>query len=186
MMPERYVAGLDAIDGDRPGVYGVRHVRRPASWRIICSYEDGHRNKAALFAGMAAAGQTETVGSWEWHHVVERQHYADIDFQGRIEVLYRSELPCVLLINTEHRAYNRLLHISETDELHRDHNLPADLLVRSKQVKAEAGNIAAHTALRARVSALRRLYRNAYTGDAVLIRIADNVFDHALTALRPV
>lgn len=184
MMPEKFVAGLNAIDGDRPGVYGVRHARQPASWRLICSYEDGANHKAALFAAMSAAGQTETARSWEWHHVVERQHYADIDFLGRIEVLYRSELPCVLLINTEHRAYNRLLHISETDELHRDHSLPADLLVRSQKVKIEASNLNAHPQLRARVHHLRQLYRNAYSGDAVLIRIADNVFDDALTSLQ--
>lgn len=184
MMPEYYVDGLNAIDADRPGVYGVRHARQPASWRIVCSYEDGLRHKAALFGAMAADGQSEARGSWEWHHVVERQHYADIDFEGRIEVLYRAELPCVLLSKTEHRAYNRLLHITETDELHRDHNLPADLLVRSRKVAAEARNLGAHPALRARVAALRHLYRNAYAGDAVLIRIADNVFDHALAVLR--
>jgi hypothetical protein len=184
MMPEHYVAGLNAIDGDRPGVYGVRHARQPASWRIICSYEDGIRHKSALFGAMAAGGQAEAAGRWEWHHVVERQHYADIDFDGRLEVLYRSELPCVLLINTEHRAYNRLLHITETDELHRDHNLPADLLVRSRTVAAAARNLNQHPALRARVSALRQLYRDAYEGDPVLIRIADNVFDDAQRKLR--
>src|SRR5687767_9719998 len=98
MMPANYLRGLpDAIDGDVPGVYGIAHARVPGSWRIVCSYADGKRAKGRLFTNLAAHGQDEERGSWEWHHIVERQHYADVDFSGRLPILYAEELPCVLL-----------------------------------------------------------------------------------------
>src|SRR5215208_6059820 len=131
MVPQRYLLGLDAADGDIRGVYGIRHSRKPGSWRIVCSYADGKRHKTRLFANMAAMGQAEARQTWEWHHIVEGQHFADVDFAGRLAVLYADELPCVLISREEHIAYNRILHIRETDELYRDAGLPADFRQRS-------------------------------------------------------
>lgn len=184
MMPGKYLQGLDATDPDIPGVYGVAHARVPGSWRIVCSYADGRRHKARLFASMDAAGQSERRRTWEWHHVVEGQHYADIDFNGKLSALYAEELPCVLLAKEEHTAYNRVLHISETDELYRDTGLPADLRKRSDAAAAAARNRANHPRLRMQVGNLQRLYRDTYSGDHVLITIAENVFRDALSSLR--
>ena len=184
MIPRKYLNGLKADDFDIPGVFGTPHARVPGSWRIICSYADGKRHKNRLFAKMAAGGQAEARRTWEFHHVVEGQHYADIDFSGRLAVLYLEELPCVLISKEEHTAYNQLLHIRETDELYRDQGLPADLRQRSTAAAAAAGSRVNHPRLRAQVEHLGRLYRDAYAGDPVLLRVARNVLEESLTFLR--
>jgi hypothetical protein len=184
MVPRSYLKGLDADDFDIPGIFGTRHARSPNSWRIICSYEDGRRHKSRLFANLAVAGQKEAARTWDLHHVVEGQHFADVDFTGQLETLYAKRLPCVLIAKEEHTAYNRLLHIHETDELYRDRELPADVRARSAAAKAAAANPAEHAKLRGRVDELLALYRNAYSGDAVLLTIAENVLKEALVSLR--
>lgn len=184
MVPHTYLRGLDADDFDIKGVYGIRHGRMPGRWRIVCSYADGKRHKARLFGNMAAMGQAESRKTWEWHHIVEGQHFADVDFAGRLAVAYAEELPCVLIAREEHAAYNRLLHIRETDELYRDTGLPAALRLRSTAVAAAARDRTNHPQLRQRVGELQQLYRDAYSGDPVLTTIAMNVLGDALSKLR--
>ncbi|MDQ6611263.1 MAG: hypothetical protein M3Y64_02430 [Gemmatimonadota bacterium] len=184
MIPKKYLAGVDADDFDTPGIFGARHSRKPGSWRIICSYADGKRHKAKIFAKLAAAGQAEAKHSWEFHHIVEGQHYADVDFTGRLAQLYADELPCVLIAKEEHLAYNRVLHISETDELYREHGLPRKLQACSAAAFAEAKVRSNHPRLRLRVSAMLRLYHDLYAGDPVLDTIAKNVLNDTLTGLR--
>ena len=184
MIPRKYLAGVNANDFDTPGIFGAPHSRSPGSWRIICSYADGKRHKARLFAKLAAGGQREAAGTWDLHHIVEGQHYADVDFSGRLEALYRDELPCVLISKREHTAYNQVLHISETDTLYRDVTLPRAVLACSVKARAEAIAPGDKSALRMRVSNLIRLYSDVYAGDQVLTTIARNVLTDTLTYLR--
>lgn len=209
MMSRKYLRGLDVSESHLPGVFAIPHARAADSWRLVCSYADGKRYKERLFADMrathdlihsyrlergmsraSAAVHTrqltdiQSKGTWEWHHVVEGQHFADVDFNGQLPVLYESDLPCVLIAKEEHTAYNRLLHTSETDELFRDAGLPAKLREGSAATAMAARNRQNHPKLRRRVEELRQLYRNAYAGDRVLTSIADNVFNEALTNLR--
>ncbi len=184
MMPRRFVLGLDADDADIPGVFGVPHARIPGSWRILCSYADGKRHKARIFRTLEEEGQVEARGSWEWHHVVEAQHYADIDVLGRLERMYEEVLPCVLLHREEHIAYNQLLHTRATDELHRVGGLPRAMKERAAKTAAHARDPTNHAALRARMDGLQRLYDRAYQGDPVLQTVARRVLDEAREALR--
>jgi hypothetical protein len=184
MVPGKYLRGLDASDDDIPGFFGVRHSRKPGAWRFICSYTDGKRLKAQIFRKMAASGQHEQPKTWEWHHVVEGQHYADVDVSGRLSALYLDNLPCVLISKEEHLAYNRILHIKETDELFRDFGLPKELTQRSWAAKALAADRRTHGRLRQRIIDLRQAYRHTYEGDLVLSTIAENVFDDVLAELR--
>ena len=184
MIPPTYLQGLDANDFDIRGVYGIRHARMSGSWRIVCSYSDGKRHKVQLFARMAGAGQAEARKTWEWHHIVEGQHFAEVDFAGRLPMMYAEELPCVLIAREEHMAYNRLLHSGETDELYRDAGLPATLRQRSAQTAIAARDKTQHAALRSRLGQLQQLYRDAYAGDQVLATIARNILQHAQAQLR--
>lgn len=184
MVPQKYLQGLAASDYDIRGIYGIPHARKTGSWRIVCSYADGKRHKERLFRNMATMGQSESRSSWEWHHVVEGQHFADIDFAGQLPVLYQEQLPCVLVAREEHQAYNRVLHIRETDELFRDTGLPKDLRERSAAVALAARSKANHAKLRSRVRELQQLYRNAYAGDSVLAQIAMNILEESLGYLR--
>ena len=90
----------------------------------------------------------------------------------------------MLLAKEEHVAYNRVLHIAETDELYRDTGLPVALQQRSAAAVAAVGDRANHPRLRTQVAQLRALYRNVYAGDPVLTAIAENVLAEALTNVR--
>ena len=180
MIPQKYLRGLDAR-GPVRGVYSIPHSRRAGAWRTVSSYEDGLRYKKHMFDAM---GQAESQASWDWHHVVEGQHFADVDFSGQLAQLYKQQLPCVLIAREEHLAYNMLLHIRETDELFRDTGLPADLRERSAHAALEGRVKTNHPTLRLRVANLKRQYQYAYAGDHVLITIAENVLDDVLNDLR--
>lgn len=184
MLPKKYITGVnyDPFEGI-PGVYATPHYKQTHSWRYVCSYSDGRRHKERIFGLLAKYGQPEARGEWDLHHVVEGQHFADIDFGGRLSVMYLDELPVVLIHKPEHHAYNQLLHISETDELYRD-QLPSALLVRSKAAKDAAADPAKRAAMKERVEKLALLYHRAYAGDFVLQRISRNVFDDALQVLQ--
>lgn len=183
MIRREYLFGLVANDYDTPGIFGTPDTRHPGTWRILCSYDDGKAHKQTLFSRLSAHGQHEVARTWQLHHVVERQHYADIDFTGELLTLYRSALPCVLLPQEEHRVYNSLLHIQETSDLYRDISLSSDVIKRSQTTAAEAKNRANHPRLRQRAEELKRLYQNAYTGDSVLTTVAINVINSALKNL---
>ena len=183
MLPSKYMNGVDhgPFEG-LPGVYATPHYKQANSWRYICSYSDGKRHKQRIFELLAKYGQPEARGDWDLHHVVEGQHFADVDFGGRLPMMYQDELPVVLIHKPEHHAYNQLLHINETDELFRD-QLPSALLVRSNTARRAAADPAQREAMRARVAKLSLLYQQAYAGDFVLQRISRNVFDDALAVL---
>ena len=182
MLPNRYLLGIDwAPWAGKPGIYAVRHYR--AGWRYLCSYRDGQRWKGSIFEALRRHGQAERPGDWELHHVVEGQHYADIDFSGRLAVAYREELPCVLIHKQEHIAYNQLLHINETDEMFRD-ALPAETAERSRAAAAEARNRTNHPRLPERLRNLDALYQHASARDSVLQRVARNAIQHHLARLR--
>ncbi len=183
MSLSRYLHGLqtDPFEGC-VGIFVADHYRA-GSYRYLTTYADGKRHKARIFDLLKRYGQIESRGRWDLHHVVEGQHFADIDFTGELPTLYKNALPCVLIERNEHIAYNQLLHVRETDELFRE-RLPSDMLQRSAHVAALARDRREHGTLRLQVQKLRQLYRRAYEGDHVLQKVADNVFDVALAQLR--
>ena len=184
MLPTRYLLGVNAVPFEMfPGIFAVTHHRHPNSSRFISSYADGKTNKGQLFAFLARTGQIESRRQWDLHHIVEGQHFADVDFQGRLQTMYQNELPVVLIQKDEHVAYNMVLHISETDEMFRD-TLPADLLARSRAAMAAAAQPAQHPALRERVDRLIELYDGVYMSDPVLTQIARNVLTVAKAQVR--
>jgi hypothetical protein len=184
MLPQKYLLGVRSVPFEMfPGMFAVTHHRDANSSRFISSYADGKTQKAGLFAFLARTGQIESRRQWDLHHIVEGQHFADIDFGGRLQAMYQNELPVVLIQKDEHVAYNMLLHISATDEMFRD-TLPADLLARSRAAVAAAAQPAQRPALRARVDKLIELYDGAYMSDPVLTQIARNVLTDARSLLR--
>jgi len=175
----KYLRGVQAVPFEMfPGIWAITHHRRNDSSRLVSSYADGKSRKAELFKFLARTGQIEARRQWDLHHIVEGQHFADVDFGGRLQTMYQNELPVVLIQKDEHVAYNMLLHVSATDEMFRD-TLPADLLARSRAAMAEAARPGQRPALRARVDKLIELYEGAYMSDPVLTRIALNVLTDA-------
>ena len=184
MINSKYLAEVYHVPFDQyNGLYVARHYRDPHSSRFICSYNDGKNHKNRLFQFFRRCGQNEIQRDWELHHIVEGQHFADIDFSGRLSKMYANELPCVLIHKEEHRAYNRLLHIKETDELYRD-QLPKDMLRRSQQAAASAQDKSQQRKLQIRLKDIEHLYLDTYCGDPVLQRVAQNVINEAKELVR--
>ena len=184
MLPRKYLRGLPAVPFDPfPGIFAVAHHRRNDSSRIVSSYADGKSRKAELFRFLARTGQIEARRQWDLHHIVEGQHFADVDFAGRLQTMYQNELPVVLIQKDEHVAYNMVLHISATDEMFRD-TMPAELLARSQQAAAEAAQPAMRPKLRERVDQFIELYEGVYMSDPVLTQIARNVLTDARSLVR--
>lgn len=184
MLPMKYLRGLQAVPFEMfPGIFAATDHRRGDSSRFISSYADGKTNKAELFRLLARTGQIESRRQWDLHHIVEGQHFADVDFGGRLQTMYQNELPVVLIQKDEHVAYNMVLHISATDEMFRD-NLPADLLARSRRAVVDAAQPALRPDLRARVDQFIELYEGVYMSDPVLTQIARNVLTDAKSLLR--
>lgn len=178
-MNSKYLAGIyhkqfEMIDG----FYVAHHYRNPNHSRFISSYNNGKYQKRRLFNCMRMFGQDEIEKDWELHHIVEGQHFADIDFSGRLKKMYAEELPCVFIHKIEHRAYNSLLHVKETGELYRD-ELPKDMLQRSHQAVVSAADKSKKRELLTRIRKLENLYLDAYSGDPIFQRIAQNVFSEA-------
>lgn len=167
-----------------PGLYTIADHRERGSTRWICTYADGQRHKAALFGLMRRLGQNEQAADWDIHHIVEGHHYADIDFRGELERLYKNQLPCVFLHRREeHTLYTRLARTGAVSELFRGNGLPRGAAERSRAAALQARDPRNRTMLRKRVEDLRGYYKGVYMGDPVLSMIADKVLDEALTRL---
>ncbi|MBC7843266.1 MAG: hypothetical protein H7099_13180 [Gemmatimonadaceae bacterium] len=181
MMPARYVRNVQTFSTGMDGVYAIKHARFPSSTRFVCSYADGNRFKDEIFEMARVAGQVENLKFWHFHHVVEGKHYADVDFRGHLQTYYEAVLPTVLLSAREHSALNGLLSSAEGSLMFRDQSLP-----RLKHDRARAvANIGRdnRTGLQQRIAGLRSMYGDVYADDAVLRKIAENVFDELMDAL---
>jgi hypothetical protein len=188
MIARKYLVGLeDANDWDIPGIFGVYdapRARYKGGYRILCSYADGQSHKKTIFAKLSEGGQKEDPKTWQLHHVVERQHYADIDFSGKLPFLYLNELSCVLLSEEEHRVYNGVLHCGETTDLFRDGTLPAEVIRRSEKTAKAAMYPSQRKRLQDRADQMLRLYENFYGKGSILAIVARNVINFAKGTLK--
>jgi hypothetical protein len=188
MLSSRYLKNLEANPlGTFPGIFEITDLRKPGSYRFVATYEDGNRHKDAFFAFLARHGQVETPSEWHFHHVVEGHHFADIDYDGRLDDMYDSELPCVLIHQDEHTGYTRQARLRGTSEMHRERGLKrrkADRSVAARKAGAAAvADAALRTRLMARVQRLRGYYRDLHAEDEVVRRLADNVLMDVLERL---
>lgn len=198
MIAAQYLQGVKWVPFEPlPGVCFAHDYRDPTgASRVLATYNKGRAGKSAIFAWMRRlANQVETPGDWDFHHIVEAQDYADVDFTGRLTRGYESDfylrqMPCVLIDSRprvgEHRMFNASLHTAAAAE-HFKNRGPGDIPARSRRAVARAANPAEHLRLRSEVVRLRdELYRWTYEGDPVLQQISHNVFTEALTLLHRV
>ncbi len=188
-MNREYLFGLRALQSGLPGIYLVQDHRNKNSSRVLGTYYDLKLNKATLFETMRVFGQEEDPKEWQMHHIVERQHFADVDIRGLLSMYYWHDLPCVMIHNgSEHDAYNRLMRTKES----KNHFLPyrasapkrqADRSIaisnKYEDAMAKGGRAKAEfrSELKDRLTRLASLYDSFYLGDPVLGTIASNVFN---------
>lgn len=189
MLATRFLRGVPVTHfGGAPGVFVAPHGRVPGSFRYLASREDGEAHKARIFGLLARQGRPEVPGEWDFHHLVDPVHLAEIDFGGAFAAHHADELPCVLLHDPERRTVQRLVLRAAPDaplpEVARPQVLARAVAQRARQVMSEHADPRRHSVLRARVREMATRHRDAYAGDPVLQRVAQNVFDDALVLLR--
>jgi hypothetical protein len=174
MLPLEYLSYLDYdLFENLNGIFVISHYKM--GYRYISTYKDAQNHKEYIFNLLEKYGQIEKRKDWEIHHIVEGQHYADIDFSGKLKKLYYDELPCVFIEKNEHIAYSMSLHTKETDILYRDH-LPLETMKRSRKAFLDAAHVNNFARLKNRLVRLENLYVNVYQNDVQLQTVAKNVF----------
>ena len=159
-----------------PGIFAIPDYRGLSSSRVVCSYANGKRYKTEFLKFLKKLGQFETEADWSFHHIVEGQHFASIDFKGEYDFMYEQQLPCILIhTREEHSLYTGLANTKETKKIYFDETLPKAIHDRSKHVVREARDIRNRTALLKRLENIMEFYNDAYTGDRFLQKIAHNV-----------
>ncbi len=76
----------------------------------ICAYVHRNSSKKEICKIM-----NRSTNVFDFHHVVEHQHLADVAVDGMLNMMYEYEMPTVMMHNVKHHlAYDAILHIKET------------------------------------------------------------------------
>jgi hypothetical protein len=156
-------------------VYFVPDYR--GGWRLIATYTDGTAHKGRIFNDLRKRGQKENIGEWEWHHIVEGNHLASVDFNGSLSVSYENDFPCVLIHGREeHSLYSRMFRTAAGRELYRNDHHTGNETKRMASARAEAkANPNWKALFLERTDRLITMYDDAYSGDFIMQQISRNV-----------
>ena len=186
---ERYLEGINYYQTDMDGVYWTLRQRgNGGDMRFLCSYHMGNvHKKEILEIGKVLMENPEWLddpGKWHLHHIVEQQHYANIDFDGSLKYRYDEVLPCVLIHNpTEHSLYTRMARIRPTMEFFNGIGAPRRMDLRAKQAQEMGQSADGRKEMELKIRELWKWYNDLYRGDHILQKISGNVFKEALERL---
>jgi hypothetical protein len=132
-----------------------------------------------------------TANDFDFHHIVEEQHLADISFSHQLCFNY-GNMPTVMIHKGEHKRYNAILHTRETRHLYlRDAGKFTSQNLSSLERKQAAVKLFNNgvsdegtSELFNRISILKEIYGNVYEGNNVLKTISNNIFKEYLKQLR--
>lgn len=161
----KYLIGIpwNSFEGI-PGIYVTDHHIN--GWRYFSSYSNGQLRKNILFQKFADAGIVEYMGSWDWHHVVEGYDLKPLFSPDVYNNLYKLEWPTVLVhANEEHHVLNSILHSKKIYQ---------ELISLQSSFKSN-NNILKRDMRNKYLYILDQHYRNTYSGDLILQKIANNV-----------
>lgn len=144
-----------------------------------CAYHDRNTAKKSI---MQISGYNSA--EFDFHHIVEQQHLADISYDGSLHSMYEYQIPTVLLHNREHQLrYNSILHIAQTRHLYMSKEM-GNIGMPKKQIEAMKlyCNKEGRKQLKERTLEMKNLYSDVYESDLSLKQIAMNILDHYLRA----
>ena len=127
-----------------------------------------------------------STGSFDFHHIVERQHLADISVNGMLDFMYQYEIPTVMLHNVKHQlAYNAILHIKETRHryLGKESN-SIGIEERQKRAIRLSHNPEGRKLLQKQIDEMMDIYGEVYHNEPVIRKIASNILNHYSDLIR--
>ena len=94
---------------------------------LCCAYKDKDVYKKYILdltnrIAQASGTRTTTEYDWEFHHVIEKQHLADIPLEalglGNLVTYYDEMIPTIIINKAEHKTISSYLHVKEFRELY--------------------------------------------------------------------
>lgn len=162
---------------------GFYHIEYSGRSYYACAYSNRFRGKMEL-TGLLKSLKTfpkYNEGDFDFHHIVERPHLADISFSGsKVDESYPS-MPVVMIHKGEHHGYNRILHAGETRELYMrtKTGLPSGVEDSENAVRkmAENNSEEARKEVNLRIDILKEIYNGVYQGNNILKIISANILN---------
>lgn len=185
-MITQYFKNLNYYNSSFMGFYVLHYLRDEY---YVCAYNDRNKSKNEIISLLTKlpSYRNLTAGDFDFHHVVEDQHLADISLNSRLFYDY-GNMPTIMIHKEEHKRYNAILHTKETRFLYlRDQekftrqNLSAD---KRRKIARNILNNNNHSAIIARIKILGEIYESVYEGNKILQIIAKNIFHEYQQSLR--
>jgi hypothetical protein len=153
----------------------------------VCAYKDRNNAKKDVMEllTMLPAYQKLTIKDFDFHHIVEEQHLADITFSNELYFNY-GNMPTVLVHKGEHQRYNAILHVKESRSLYlRDQEKFTGQKLRDSHARKQATITLLNNGTKGegieeisnRISILKEMYSSVYEGNRILKTISNNIFD---------
>jgi len=150
-----------------------------------CAYRDREVCKGELSSFLKAQKTFPKYaeGDFHFHHIVEKQHLADISFSGdNIGIVYAA-MPTIMIHKSEHKRYDRLLHIGETRKLYMRTEQHESIKAEDKEkavrkmfsVVSPEEKENAKKEIAERIDIMHQLYQETYRDNNLLKSIASNI-----------
>ena len=187
-MITRYFSGINFRQSDFHGFYIIDYRGRSY---YACAFRDRLRGKMEITTLIKTLKTTPAYqrSAFEFHHIVERQHLADISCAGdEVNASYPA-MPSIMIHKTEHHQYNMLLHAGETRELYMRsaENIPSGVVDSEAAVRKMLSTSDSKerelfkNEINQRIDIMNQLYHGVYEGNGLLKKIASKCLIGVIT-----
>ena len=118
---------------------------------------------------------------FDFHHIVERPHLADISCSGATVDESYSGMPSIMIHKGEHNRYNMILRAGETRELYMrsGQNLPVGVAESERKVREMLADNkdSAKAEIGKRIEILKHIYQGVYEENDVLQIVSMNILN---------
>jgi hypothetical protein len=171
-----------------PGFYLLHYRDREY---FACAYGDRYLGKMQIVEILKYLYPKKNLNSreFDFHHIVERPHLADISVAGSTVNDSYPGMPAVMIHKPEHYRYNSILHAAETRELYmrQDINLPDGVEESERVIRGMFASNPEETSkeVKTRIHIMKGLYEGAYEGNDLLSTVSDNILNEYGLRLKP-
>lgn len=150
---------------------------------FACSYSDRYRAKMQIvdIVKHLYPRQKPHSHDFDFHHIVERPHLADISVAGSTVNERYPGMPTVMIHKPEHMRYNSILHAPETRQLYmrQDINIPEGVAESERVIRSMFKDNPEEIAneVKTRISIMKTLYAGAYEGNDLLRIMSGNILN---------
>lgn len=182
-MVTSYFRGIHFSHSDFPNFYIIEFGRHSY---YTCAYGNRETGKMQISKLMASLRTSPkySAGEFDFHHIIERPHLADISSSGPMVKESYDRMPSIMIHRSEHNRYGMLLRgdgtrkmyihpkIEENEKYEKREEAVRRMLQQQGEKKEEAKR-----EIRNRIGILREIYQGTYEGNTLLQIIASNILD---------